>query len=29
VTAGHLRVVVTQSRATPYLATFALYRTAA
>lgn len=29
VTASHLRVVVTQSRATPYLATFALYRTAA
>ncbi|UOX92079.1 alpha-L-fucosidase [Amycolatopsis sp. FBCC-B4732] len=29
VTAAHLRVVVTQSRATPYLATFALYRTAA
>jgi alpha-L-fucosidase len=29
VTAGRLRVVVTQSRATPYLATFALYRTAA
>ena len=28
VTAAHLRVVVTQSRATPYLATFALYRTA-
>lgn len=27
VTARHLRVVVTQSRATPYLATFALYRT--
>jgi alpha-L-fucosidase len=29
VTSGHLRVVVTQARATPYLATFALYRTAA
>jgi alpha-L-fucosidase len=28
VTTAHLRVVVTQSRATPYLATFALYRTA-
>lgn len=28
VTARRLRVVVTQSRATPYLATFALYRTA-
>jgi alpha-L-fucosidase len=27
VTADHLRVVVTQSRATPHLATFALYRT--
>ncbi|WIV55422.1 alpha-L-fucosidase [Amycolatopsis nalaikhensis] len=27
VTAARLRVVVTQSRATPYLATFALYRT--
>jgi alpha-L-fucosidase len=29
VTSAHLRVVLTQARATPYLATFALYRTAA
>jgi alpha-L-fucosidase len=27
VTTDHMRVVITQSRATPYLATFALYRT--
>jgi alpha-L-fucosidase len=29
VTSAHLRVVLTQARATPYLATFALYRAAA
>jgi alpha-L-fucosidase len=28
VTADRVRVIVTQARATPYLATFALYRTA-
>lgn len=29
VTSSHLRVLITQSRAKPYLATFALYKTVA